>query len=291
MNLYMRSIGFSNMDDEDIADLKDLVQTTSDKRRSVGIQDRQVCVEYYKDVGAGIGLRLNGVLDEREKFHCNYIFPCANSDIEEHIKKYHVHLHNNIPMIIYSDTISNNEMIFALQNTIDYNANEKEFLEMGANRLKNKIVQVAALCVGATVIFPTAKATKQNTEDIYYSNIVLRSKEGHQKVATTYNEKSKSAIRTRLKGEDLLSIVDSYFLPTFLPTDESGGFPYDILGNIQTSSLVQNTETGEEIYKITINAAGVHLQVFINKYDLLGVPLDGMRFMGSCVLQGNVFFD
>lgn len=284
----MRSIGFSSIEDSD--DLEDLqyLAMSCDIQQGIKTKNKQYA-QYYKNVGDGIGLRLSGTIDDYGKFTPDYIFPCANSDIEECIKYYNVYLRNDTPMVVYSDAVSDNEMAFVLQNTIKYNGCEKHFCDIGANPSKNKIVQVAGLSIWGTVIFPTAKtkeATYQ-TEDIYYSNLVLRSKEGEHKAATTYNQKSQNIIRARLEQEDLLSVVDSYFLPK----DYEKDFSYDILGQIQKSLLITNNETNEEVYKLTINAAGVRLQIFINKYDLIGLPLEGMRFMGNCILQGNVLFE
>ena len=83
--------------------------------------------------------------------------------------------------------------------------------------------------------------------------------------------------------EDFLSIMSGYFVPTTL-VDAT----YAILGEITDIQNRKNTQTGEESYLFTLDVNDMPLEVLINKANLVGYPSIGMRFMGTCWLQGTI---
>ena len=65
---------------------------------------------------------------------------------------------------------------------------------------------------------------------------------------------------------------------------------YHVLGKIKSVKQLKNSETKEKIYKLEVETMRMNLDVYINEKDLVGMPTAGMRFMGTCWLQGNVMF-
>ena len=94
-----------------------------------------------------------------------------------------------------------------------------------------------------------------------------------------------AAISRRSKKEDVLTIVESYFMPYGIACDQ-----YSIMGNILNVQLVQNSLTEEFIYILTLECNELTFDICINKLDLLGEPLPGRRFRGTVWIQGMVDF-
>ena len=93
-------------------------------------------------------------------------------------------------------------------------------------------------------------------------------------------------LQKRLYKEDFLTVMDGYFLPaTHIEAT------YAVLGTIKEIGVRQNNKTKEEMYWFYIDINGMFLEVLINKRDLLGEPSVGMRFMGTCWVQGTVAFE
>lgn len=92
-----------------------------------------------------------------------------------------------------------------------------------------------------------------------------------------------ASISRRAKTEDVLSIVDSYFIPYGISCDE-----YSVMGSIINYEEAFNQHTGEALYLLTIDCNDLIFDVCINKKDLLGEPGTGRRFKGNIWLQGNI---
>ena len=94
-----------------------------------------------------------------------------------------------------------------------------------------------------------------------------------------------SMISTRIVNEDILSIVDSYFMPYGIQCDQ-----YSILGEILEVHTGSNIVTDEELVQMTIESNNMQFDVCINRKDLLGDPQVGRRFKGTVWLQGQLQF-
>lgn len=94
-----------------------------------------------------------------------------------------------------------------------------------------------------------------------------------------------SMISTRIVNEDILSIVDSYFMPYGIQCDQ-----YSILGEILEVHTGSNIVTDEELVQMTIESNNMQFDVCINRKDLLGDPQVGRRFKGTVWLQGKLQF-
>ena len=89
----------------------------------------------------------------------------------------------------------------------------------------------------------------------------------------------------RIVQEDILSIVDTSFMPYGMECDQ-----YQIIGTILFYTKVFNSYTREAMYQMTIECNGMTFDICINKKDLMGDPEVGRRFKGQVWLQGNVKF-
>lgn len=288
MNLYLRSIGFSNMENSDIKDLKESIIASSDRRRSISINQDRVYVEYYKNYGDGIGICLSGILDEKEDLQQHSLIPYPSSDIQTTVNEYNVLQDVNKTIVICEHGSKNAEVNFTLQNRIDLTGNEEKFIQTGLDRTIKKTVSLTALSICGTILLPLSKSKNQDRrEDPYYNRLMVKSREGDEKakkMLTAFETKSLRNMYRRLKDEDILSVVDNYLLPI----DDDSSSSYDILAKIIAIDSVFNLETGEEVLKLTLGVLSMEFQLFINKYDILGMPIVGMRFMGNCKFHGVV---
>ena len=94
----------------------------------------------------------------------------------------------------------------------------------------------------------------------------------------TYN-----LIGKRTHSEDILSIVESSFMPVGIETDH-----YAIIGNITACRETTNSFTNENVYILDIECNDLSFTIAINKKNLLGEPAPGRRFKGDIWLQGHI---
>ena len=92
-------------------------------------------------------------------------------------------------------------------------------------------------------------------------------------------------ISRRIVHEDILSIVENYFMPYGIESDQ-----YSILGDIRDWKVLQNDYTGENVYLIEVLCNDIPISVCINQKDLMGEPAVGRRFKGTIWLQGNIYY-
>ena len=94
-----------------------------------------------------------------------------------------------------------------------------------------------------------------------------------------------TSIAKMIVKEDILSLVDTYFMPYGVECDQ-----YAIMGEILDVSKVKNPLTKEEIWQMTIECNDLLMDICINCEDLYGEPAAGRRFKGSVWLQGMIHF-
>ena len=92
-----------------------------------------------------------------------------------------------------------------------------------------------------------------------------------------------TSISKRIKSEDVLTIVESYFMPYGIACDQ-----YSVMGDILSVEEVYNQLTGEKLYQIQIECNDVLIDLCMNAEDLLGEPAVGRRFRGNIWLQGHL---
>ena len=90
----------------------------------------------------------------------------------------------------------------------------------------------------------------------------------------------------RLATEDILSIVDTYFMPYGVECD-----CYSIMGIITEIKECVNDLTEEELYLLTLDVNELQFDVCVPRHKLFGEPKVGRRFKGNIWLQGKINFD
>lgn len=177
-------------------------------------------------------------------------------------------------------------LIFYVLNTADY-AKSKWFNY--SNRLLTK-VKFSALSTNATILLGISRTKSQlrYERDIKHNHDMLlaaaRNGDNEAIENLTLDEMDTyTMIGSRIKTEDLLSIIDTSFMPCGVECDH-----YMIIGNILEVRQIVNTFTNETIYNLAVETNDIYINVAINALDLQGEPQVGRRFRGEIWLQGVV---
>ena len=158
--------------------------------------------------------------------------------------------------------------------------------------VKGTNLTLGALSLGGKILLPVDKSEKDiarsRKEAINRSKLLAQAKEGNEEAieTLTLDDMDKySAISRKIRKEDVLSLIDTYFMPYGVECDQ-----YNILAEITDVSLTKNRETEEEVYIMTLCCNELTFDVAINIIDLFGEPQVGRRFKGTIWLQGRVNF-
>lgn len=179
-------------------------------------------------------------------------------------------------------------LIFYLQNVIGYlkRKNADQLPIIGTS------LSLAALSTEGKVIMPIhkdeqdVKKTKQMSNN--RNRLIAQARRGDEDAIedlTLEDMDTYSSIAKMIIKQDVLSLVDTYFMPYGVECDQ-----YAVLGEIVSVFKEKNPLTKEEIWQMTINCNDLYMDVCINCEDLYGEPAVGRRFKGSVWLQGAIQF-
>ena len=291
MHSYLRAVGFSEIKKrrqiEEI--IQDVIETYDEKNIIEDYEDG-VFAEFSKNYGCDCGITVCGQYDEKNEFHVEYYFPFfrgtgittdENVVIERHAAQQSF-------AGACDDLRIGVTLIFYLQNVAEYMLeNQKGIAPEG-----RKILTISGLAKEGMVLLPlqkdkeAARAERELAKN--RSNLIAAARNGDEDAMeslTMEDMDTYSMISTRIVNEDILSIVDSYFMPYGIECDQ-----YNVMGEILDFMVFKNILTGEEVYQLTLDSNDVQFDVCINKKDLLGEPQTGRRFKGIIWLQGQLHF-
>lgn len=289
MHSYLRAIGFFDMDKRQTDELVDDVVAHPDRLEiTVDSKNRDFAI-FTKFYGESMGIHVCGEYHENEAFHAEYYVPYfigrgittrENIDIEKHMdKESYAGICDEVKLGV--------TLIFYLQNVAEYLAEQK---------LRTKMYGISttlsALSLSGKILLPIGKNEKQ-IEDTRKNNqnrshLIAAAREGDEDAIenlTLEDIDTYSMLSKRVVNEDILSIVDTYFMPYGVESDQ-----YSILAEILDCNATTNQLTGEKIYIMTVNCNDLIYDVCINARDLLGEPAPGRRFKGNIWMQGNLNF-
>ncbi len=290
MHTYLRAIGFVNgfTGESDIDALLDDLLRTYHQRKAVKSEDGQSAfVEYSKSFGPDIGIRMFGVLDSNG-FHRLGYFPylsgagvTSEADISIEQK-----LNGAGYNLLCDDGRVGISLISFLQNPADF---LQESIK-GHLHGTGSTTTLTGLSTRGKILLPIAQPSEKMVlqNDFYkqHDSLVTQARNGSQEAIehlTLEDMDTYAMITRRVMKEDILSIVDSYFMPHGLECDR-----YQILGTILFYTRVTNSLTDEVLYQLTLECNGMTFDVCINQRDLLGEPEEGRRFKGDVWLQGRI---
>ena len=291
MHSYLRAVGFSKITKRSSIRqiITDVVENYDDKT-IVKDHPEGVFAEFSKDYGCDCGITVCGQYDENNVFYPDYYFPFfrgtgittqENVIIERHTEKESF-------AGACDDLRIGVTLIFYLQNAAEY---MKEKYKSGMLP-DGQPLTLSGLAREGKILFPVEKdkeAVKAERELTKNRNHLIAAARNGDKEAmeslTMEDMDTYSMISQRIVTDDILSIVDSYFMPYGIECDQ-----YSVMGEIIDYMTFENIITGEKICQITIECNDMQFDVCINREDLLGELKIGRRFKGIIWLQGQLYY-
>lgn len=289
MHSYLKSVGFSKVKKrEKIREiLLDVVQNYDEK---IAVEDYPdgIFVEFSKSYGSNCGITVCGQYDEKNRFHIEYYFPFFRGTGITTQEQVTVERHADKEAFsgACDDLRIGITLIFYLQNGTEY------MLEKQKKVSGNHFTTLSGLAGEGRILLPVLKdkeAVKVEKEtSTNRSNLIAAARNGDEEAMeslTMEDMDTYSMISHRIVHEDILSIVDSYFMPCGIQCDQ-----YSVLGEILEFHTFENIATGEDLLQMKIDCNNIQFDVCINQKDLLGEPAVGRRFRGDIWLQGQIHF-
>lgn len=288
MHKFLRAIGFSNMSKEALEQLFEEIMKSPTVEKAAIDSEGNEFVEISKEFGEFFGISLRGVYKDDETFELEYYYPyfCGSTISTMEAAEVEKHAEKESYAGICDEVKIGVTLIFYLQNVIDYLLIKKE----NRSRIQSRGVIFGALSTDGKILFPINKSEKrvrsaqQDNKDRNY--LIAAARDGDEDAIenlTLEDIDTYSLLSRRITHEDVLSIVDSYFMPYGIESDQ-----YSVLGEIVDYSMIQNAMTGETIIELDVLCNDMSFSLCINQKDLVGEPEVGRRFKGTIWMQGSI---
>lgn len=292
MHSYLRSIGFRNIKTrQDIKKLIDDIIENPDAKKITEDEHGNVFAELSREFGQYIGIAVRGEYVDDSHFQMDYYYPYfigSGVSTEERVE---IERHSDREAYagICDEMRIGVTLIFYLQNVIEY-------LQESRTKSGKRIpinTTISALSTSGKIILPIYKNESQIKDSEKYnsnrSHLMAAARNGDEDAIeslTLEDIDTYSMISRRVMTEDILSIVDTYFMPYGIESDQ-----YSIMGEILDFYTVENKETAEQCYVLTLDSNHLIFDVCINREDLLGEPAPGRRFKGVIWMQGQINYN
>ena len=292
MHSFLRSIGFSerHITEYDIKKLLDDIYPHYEQMVSVIGKDRKtVFMELSKSFGKGFGLRVCGEQDPYGFHRLTYFPYLSGSGVtsEENVA-IQMRASGDSYSGIVDDGRVGMSLIFALQNPGDY----RRELQLGTLEKGRISTTLSALALSGMILLPVQENKDAEEENLQFYNkrsrLVAAAKSGNPRAMeqlTIQDMDLYTMLERRTSREDILSIVETYFMPYGMECDQ-----YRILGKILEIREERNMHTEESVVILTLLCNGMRFPVCINRKDIIGEPTIGCRFKGNIWLQGRINF-
>lgn len=291
MHRFMRAIGFSKLEDRKDQQrlVTDVIMNASDRAYTTKANDT-IIAEFSKDFAPGLGLAVCGEFDEDDHYTYDYFYPYLRGSVVSSLEDVTVERHAEKESYagICDDVKVGISLIFYLQNMIPYiRIKNQELLPV-----KGTTLTLSGLSVQGMIVLPIEKDEQERKRVKKKSAVRARwidaARSGDEEAIehlTMEDMDTYTSISNMIQNEnvDILSIVDTYFMPYGVECDH-----YSIMGEIIDAVQVTNDITEEKIWKMTLNCNDILLDICINEQDLYGEPAIGRRFRGVIWLQGFI---
>ncbi|MDO5132131.1 MAG: DUF3881 family protein [Eubacteriales bacterium] len=293
MHKYLRAVGFSDpMNAMDRLNLIDDIKKKASYRESAASleEENEMLSEYRLELGGGLGLSMTGVFEEENDFLAGeiepYLMPETLTSMEEVFVEQKID--NRSFAGICDDLRIGTTLIFRLLNPVEY----LRFGFLEDLPCPGTSVCLSALSIEGTVVLPLEKTPfeqqvierRAERRRRMMEEAMDGDEQAMQKI-TTEDMDTYSDLLDKIADNDILSLVDSFFMPTGAECDI-----YYILGEILSCRQVRNPYTLDRIHILSIRCSGIDFTVGINDRDLYGHPEPGRRFKGVIWLQGIIQF-
>lgn len=289
MHQFLNAIGFKNIQKQEELDsiLQSIVSSPTRHMTAIDSEGNEFA-EFVKEYGDSIGIMVRGKFLDDDTFRIEYYVPYLLGEGITSEEQIEVQKHSEKESYagICDEVRLGVTLIFYLQNVAEY-LNEDHMAPISKGR---ETITLTGLSVNGKIILPISKNekqkknTKKSTQNRNY--LIAAAREGDEEAIeslTLEDMDTYSMLSRRIAFEDVLSIVDTSFMPYGIESDQ-----YSVIGEILDYRLVKNEMTKEEIYIMKIDTNSMIFDICINKKDLMGEPQIGRRFKGSIWIQGRI---
>lgn len=292
MHSYLRSIGFRNMKKkQEIKSLIDDIIKNPDVKKITEDEHGNVFAELSREFGQYMGIAVRGEYVNDTDFQMDYYYPYFIGSGVSTEEKVEVEKHSDREAYagVCDEMRIGVTLIFYLQNVIEYiqESQSKNGRKVPVN------TTISALSAGGKIVLPVYKnETQIKDSEKYNSNrthLMAAARDGDEEAMeslTLEDIDTYSMISRRIIREDILSIVDTYFMPYGIESDQ-----YSIMGEILDFCTIENRQTAEKCYILTLDSNHLIFDVCINQEDLMGEPAPGRRFKGVIWMQGQINYN
>lgn len=292
MHSYLRSIGFGSIKKkQEIKLLLDEIIKNPDVKKITEDEFGNVFAELSREYGQYIGIAVRGEYIDDTNFQMDYYYPYFIGSGVSTEEKVDIEKHSDREAYagICDEMRIGVTLIFYLQNVVEY---LQESRTKNGKRIPINTT-ISALSTGGRIVLPVYKNETQIKDSEKYNNnrthLMAAARDGDEEAMeslTLEDIDTYSMISRRVLSEDILSIVDTYFMPYGIESDQ-----YSIMGEILDFYTVENKETLEKCYVLTLDSNHLIFDVCINQEDLLGEPALGRRFKGVIWMQGHINYN
>ena len=289
---FLRSIGFSEIrENTTLYDLLETVVNKPDRHSIIKDPDGNEMAWFCKYICPDMGICVFGNFVHGDEFRIEYYYPFFSGSSITTSEPVEVERHAaQISFAgICDDLKIGVTLIFYVQNVMDV-INE---LKQNRRPVIAQSTVLSGLSSNGKILLPVKKTKKEiaiREKSIQERrNLLQQAKEGdHAAIENlTLNEMDTySVISRRLMKEDVLSIVETSFIPYGVESDQ-----YMILGEILNFYKAKNQLSQEDVWVLTLSCNELQFDVCINAKDLLGEPEVGRRFRGRVWLTGYLNFN
>lgn len=294
MHLYLQAIGLSCIKTRSSLDklIKNIIKEALSENRIMisvyGDDEKELPAQIKHYFNKVSGLSLCGTYNSKRKsFKLSYYFPFLDSSTESYETEVAVgrKVEKEAYNVLCDEAGRGIALIFHLSNPVEYRGgNSADYY--------NKAVRIAAMSNEGTILMPVMKSERQirkcKAATMARNNLIDLAKKGDSVAMdnlTIEDLDTYSDIFKRIQKEDVLSIVDTTFMPSGFECDA-----YSVIGNITDVRLLENSLSGEKIYVLGLDCNDIVFDLCINEKSLTGIPEVGRRFRGRVWLQGQVEF-
>lgn len=287
MHKFLRAIGFSDLKKKDLDGILGEIIAHPEVTRVTTNSEGEEFAELSRQFLPHMGITVRGTY-EADDFRMEYYYPYLAGtevsteeqvDIEKHAEKEsYAGVCDEIRLGV--------TLIFYMQNVADYLF---EVNRSKANRTYKGVV-LSALSTEGKILLPMEKRERREQGKDYSgrerTRLIAEAREGNEEAIenlTVEDMDMYSILSKRVQYEDILSIVNSCFMPYGIESDQ-----YAIIGEILSFAIHQNSRTKEAVYCIKVLCNDIIFDVGISEKDLMGEPKIGRRFKGSIWMQGSV---
>ena len=293
IHTFLRSIGFRDLTkNADLYLILESILNRPDEQNIVKDEYGNEFACFSKSFGTDIGITVCGNFINDKEFRMEYYYPylhgsqittCETIEIERHAAR-------EAFAGICDELKLGVTLIFYIENIADILHAKKHAVHNTTTRPDNAVL--AGLSTGGKILLPVMKTSKQlaNKEKSSEKRLSLmkQARDGNKSAMEnlTMNDMDLySSLSRRIMKEDVLSIVESSFIPYGIESDQ-----YVVIGEILNFYESENSLTNEKLWILNLNCNNLVFDICINQNDLLGEPQIGRLFKGRIWLQGHVNF-